>query len=92
MGAEHPHVANSLNNLAGLYEAQGDTTTAKPLYERSLAILEKVLGTEHPTTQTVARNYARLLAAMTQSTEAPADPPLEPIEPQRWWGKIRVGL
>lgn len=88
-GAKHPHVATSLNNLAVLYEQQGDTTTAKPLYERSLAIREKVLGTEHPTTQIVAKNYAGLRAAMIQSAEAPTNPPLEPVEPQRWWGKIK---
>lgn len=54
-----------------------------------------MLGTEHPNTQIVAGNYAGLLAAMTQSAKAPeasVDPPLEPVKPQRWWGKIKDWL
>ncbi|MCA1994544.1 MAG: CHAT domain-containing protein, partial [Coleofasciculus sp. S288] len=38
----------SLNNLALLYEAQGNYAQAEPLYQRALAIFEKVLGPEHP--------------------------------------------
>ena len=44
LGAEHPDTASSLNNLAGLLQAQGDLAGAPPLYERALAIWEKVLG------------------------------------------------
>ncbi|MGA8169501.1 MAG: tetratricopeptide repeat protein, partial [Methylocystis sp.] len=43
-----PDTATSLNNLAGLLESQGDYAGARPLYERSLAIMEKALGAEHP--------------------------------------------
>jgi tetratricopeptide (TPR) repeat protein len=38
LGAEHPDVAQSLNNLAELYRAQGRYAEAEPLYARSLAI------------------------------------------------------
>ncbi len=48
LGPEHPDVAQSLNNLAELYRAQGRYAEAEPPYQRSLAILEKVLGPEHP--------------------------------------------
>ena len=41
-------MATSLNNLAGLYHAQGKYGEAEPLYKRSLAIREKILGPEHP--------------------------------------------
>jgi hypothetical protein len=41
-------VAKSLNNLAGLYYAQGKYTQAEPLYKRSLAIREKAFGPDHP--------------------------------------------
>jgi tetratricopeptide (TPR) repeat protein len=44
LGKEHPLVATSLNNLAVLYSAQGNYSQAEPLYQRSLAISEKVLG------------------------------------------------
>jgi tetratricopeptide (TPR) repeat protein len=43
----HPGVATSLNNLAGLHDAQGRYDEARPLYERALAIREKALGPEH---------------------------------------------
>ena len=42
--------ATSLNNLADLLQAQGDLAAARPLFERALAIGEKVLGPEHPDT------------------------------------------
>ena len=47
LGPEHPKVAQSLNNLAGIYKALGDYARAEPLYKRSLAINEKALGLEH---------------------------------------------
>jgi Tetratricopeptide repeat len=46
LGAEHPDTANSLNNLAGLLYSQGGYDGARPLYERALAISEKVLEAE----------------------------------------------
>ncbi|EDN69080.1 TPR repeat protein [Beggiatoa sp. PS] len=57
---EHPLVATSLNNLASLYDSQGEYDQAKPLYERSLAIKEKVLGPEHPSVATSLNNLASL--------------------------------
>ena len=42
----HPDVAQSLNNLATLYQAQGKYAKAEPLFKRSLAIWEKALGPE----------------------------------------------
>ncbi len=64
LGAEHPDVAQSLNNLAELYRAQGLYGQAEPLYQRALQILETVLGAEHPNTKTVQENYNGLLAKM----------------------------
>ncbi len=61
MGAEHPGVATSLNNLAALYQAQGRYGDAEPLYKRSLAIREKALGAEHPDVAQSLENYAALL-------------------------------
>jgi tetratricopeptide (TPR) repeat protein len=40
LGAEHPAVATSLNNLAALYQVQGRYGEAEPLHRRALAILE----------------------------------------------------
>ena len=44
---EHPDVAQTLNNLAGLYHSQGQYAKAEPLYERALAIYEEALGPDH---------------------------------------------
>ena len=43
-----PTWPSSLNNLAELYDNQGQYAKAEPLYERALAIREKALGPEHP--------------------------------------------
>ena len=78
LGPEHPDVATSLNNLAELYEAQGQYARAEPLYQRALAIAEKALGPEHPNMATFRENYAAslrrgradALQAQTASTAA----------------------
>jgi tetratricopeptide (TPR) repeat protein len=41
LGPDHSNVGTALNNLAGLYQAQGRYAEAEPLYRRSLAIREK---------------------------------------------------
>src|SRR5262245_1980249 len=43
LGSEHPHTATSLNNLALLFQDQGDLATARPLFERAVAITATVL-------------------------------------------------
>jgi tetratricopeptide (TPR) repeat protein len=53
-------VANSLNNLADLYGAQGRYARAEPLYQRALAIREKALGPDHPDVATSLSNLAQL--------------------------------
>ncbi|MEK8017271.1 MAG: tetratricopeptide repeat protein [Candidatus Parabeggiatoa sp.] len=60
LGKEHPSVATSLNNIAGLYYAQGAYEQALPLYERALAIWEKMLGKEHPSVANSLNNLALL--------------------------------
>ncbi len=62
--ASHPSVANCLNNLGELYRAQGKYADAEPLCQRALTIFEEVLGPEHPTSQTVRKNYEDLLKKM----------------------------
>jgi tetratricopeptide (TPR) repeat protein len=70
LGAQHPHTAGSLNNLASLYHAQGNYELAEPLLRRAISILEQTLGDEHPNTQTGRRNYVGLLRAMGREEEA----------------------
>jgi len=59
VGVDHPDVATSLNNLAGLYDTQGQYASAEPLYKRSLAIKEKALGPDHPSMAASLNNLPR---------------------------------
>ncbi|CAN0339491.1 unnamed protein product, partial [Scytosiphon promiscuus] len=59
LGPEHPDVASSLNNRR-----------AGPLYERSLAIREKVYGPDHPAVATALNNRAGLLKSQGKYEEA----------------------
>ncbi len=70
LGPEHPPVAQSLNNLALLYQAQGRYAEAEPLYQRALKIWEKALGPEHPQVATSLENYAALLRQTARADEA----------------------
>ncbi|MFN5613840.1 MAG: tetratricopeptide repeat protein, partial [Pseudanabaena sp.] len=62
-----PDVANSLNNLAELYRAQGKYNEAEPFYLRAIQILEKALGSEHPNTVTVRQNYEIMYKDMKET-------------------------
>jgi tetratricopeptide (TPR) repeat protein len=86
LGEEHPHVATSLYNLAGLLKDQGKYDEAEPLYRRSLAIRRKVcaihlaassrdhsckvFGEEHLDVATSLNNLALLLWYTGRSEEA----------------------
>jgi len=60
----------SLNNLALLYDTQGQYAQAEPLYLRALAILEKALGPDHPSVAKSLANYADLLQKTGPTAEA----------------------
>jgi len=57
---DHPNVATSLNNLASLYDSQGRYSEAEPLYLDALAMSERALGANNPTT-IIVRNNLQLL-------------------------------
>ena len=67
VGAEHPDTAQSLNNLATLYQTQGKYAEAEPLYQQALEIYQRILGSDHPTTQATQTSYISLLEAMEQN-------------------------
>ena len=52
--------ANTLNNLALLYEEQGRYSEAKTLYLQALEISEQILGVNHPSTEIVQENLTTL--------------------------------
>ena len=70
LGPDHLHTAGGLDNLARLLQVQGDLVGARPLYERALAIYEKVLGPEHPLTATSLNDLASLFRDQGDLAEA----------------------
>ncbi|MFM6081528.1 MAG: tetratricopeptide repeat protein, partial [Dolichospermum sp.] len=70
LGENHPDVASSLNNLAGLYHNQGRYTEAEPLYIRARSITEQQLGENHPDVATNLNGLAVLYHNQGRYTEA----------------------
>ncbi|WP_375470764.1 tetratricopeptide repeat protein, partial [uncultured Nostoc sp.] len=70
LGEEHPSVATSLNNLAGLYKSQGKYSEAEPLCIQALALSRKLLGDEHPSVATSLNNLAGLYESQGRYSEA----------------------
>ena len=50
----------SLNNLAFLYNNQGRYSKAKPIYIEALAMCDRILGSNHPTTASIRENLTIL--------------------------------
>ena len=48
LGAEHPALANTMNNLGSLLDQRGRFQDSEPLERHALAIFEKSLGSLHP--------------------------------------------
>jgi len=69
-GEMHSYTAASLNNLAGLYRAISAYDRAEPLYQRALAICERVLGPEHVDTATTLNNLGLLYTNMSAFARA----------------------
>ena len=55
LGAEHPLVAMSYNNLGATYYKQGKYQEAEKYFKDALAIRERLLGENHPYTKGTAR-------------------------------------
>ncbi len=69
LGPNHPDVAVSLNNLAGLYHTLGRYKEAEPRYKRALAVMEATLS-GHPYINETLMSYAALLRATNRPNEA----------------------
>lgn len=57
---EHPDTAATYNNIASVYDRQGDYPKALEWYRKALDIFERKLGSEHPNTKTVKENIKAL--------------------------------
>ncbi|MEL7037541.1 MAG: tetratricopeptide repeat protein, partial [Cyanobacteria bacterium J06592_8] len=70
LGEEHPFVAASLNNLAGLYSSQGLYSKAEPLYQQALEMTQRLFKTDHPDVATNLNNLASLYSSQGRNSEA----------------------
>ena len=70
LGAEHPDVAMSLNNLAALYDQQGRYSEAEPLFNGALSIRERILGWDHLDVALILNNLAALYDSQGRYPEA----------------------
>ncbi len=64
---DHPDVAGSLNNLAGLYKTQGRFVEAEPLYAQALTIAMTSLSADHPITMRFQENLEKLREQLNSS-------------------------
>src|SRR4030095_16133023 len=69
-GPDHLEVAAFLDNLAEVYEAQGQYTRAEPFYQRALSIREKALKPTHPGIASSLDHLAGLYDAQGQYSQA----------------------
>ena len=60
----------TLSNFALLYDVQGKYDLAEPLYQKSLAIKEKILGQGHPSVTADLNNLAGLYYAQGKYEQA----------------------
>ena len=60
LGPDHPLLAQSFNNLAMVYQAQGRFKDAEPLFQKSLSILEKKNDPDQKAIAEILNNLARI--------------------------------
>ena len=69
-GEESVQYASALNNLAGLYKAQGRYEAAEPLHKQAMEIRRVALGEEHPDFATSLNNLAALYYTLGRYEDA----------------------
>ena len=70
LGPESPYTAQSVNDLALLYDEMADYARAEPLYLRALKIYEKTRGPEQEDVATILNNLALLYHNTGRYTKA----------------------
>jgi len=71
-GPQDSRLITSLDSLASVYEAQQKWVEAEPLYQRTLALQENLLGLEHPDVADNLNNLAIVYKAQGKYSEAEA--------------------
>lgn len=70
LGTDHEDIAECLGGLGGVQEQRGDLAAAKVFMEQALALCEKTLGPNHPTTAIYHNNLALVLHRQRDLTSA----------------------
>jgi tetratricopeptide (TPR) repeat protein len=70
LSEEHPDIANTLNNLAEIYFAQGKYIEAEKYYSSALSMRIKSLGENHPDVALSLNNLATLYTATQRPNQA----------------------
>ncbi|MEH2277433.1 MAG: tetratricopeptide repeat protein [Nostoc sp.] len=70
LGLEHPNVAATLNNLAGLYKSTGRYSEAEPLYLQAWELTKRLQGDNHLDVATSLNNLAGLYESTGRYSEA----------------------
>jgi tetratricopeptide (TPR) repeat protein len=70
LGATHPDLAYSLNNVALCLDGLGEVAAAVESLARALPIVENGLGADHPRTAWMLSNYSELLNHVGRFAEA----------------------
>src|SRR6266852_363472 len=69
-GKDHPKLATAVNNLAVLYDSQGEYVKAEPLYKQALEIRQKALGENDPAVATTLNDLATMYTDQSRFAEA----------------------
>jgi len=69
MGNDRPSTIVSMNNLAVCLERQGKHNDAEHFYRDCVALAEKVLGLDNPTTKALRYNYQGVLDQMKSTPQ-----------------------
>ncbi|KAL9473780.1 hypothetical protein ACSS6W_008160 [Trichoderma asperelloides] len=69
LGAEHPDMLASMNNLASIFYKQGRYNKAEVIYRQVLELQTKVLGAEHPDMLISMNNLAAVLCSQGKYNE-----------------------
>jgi hypothetical protein len=84
IGARHPDLANTLNNLGIVYEHLGKPAEAEECYRRAYGIASTALPPDHPLVETSGQNLRDFCEAIGKPVELSGAPPgLEPFAPEQ---------
>ena len=70
VGPAHPAIADTLDEMAGLYESNGEYQLAEPLYRREVKIRERELPERNLHLARAAEHYASVLQKLDRGPEA----------------------